>query len=204
MTNNRKIDNEVANKKSNLELRFFVDPSTAKKLINLWKKHSNFKMKEYSFTDFYFKSERSGKKMVKIRKWKIPKFKPEAIFFERKNGVKSESRKHFGSFRSAAKYLEDLGYEPYLTISKEKVFIFTNGKDKKDSVVIEKIKELGWSGEIEIPKEEKHLLKEKINLLKQVGVESFTLNSLLDVLEQKRGLKKLKQPKMYRFRLLKL
>ncbi|MEM4134167.1 MAG: hypothetical protein QXO35_01745 [Candidatus Micrarchaeia archaeon] len=192
----------AAKTKSNFELRFFLDQSLAKKLSSSWKKEG-YKTKIYAFLDIYFKHERSAKKLAKIRKWKIPKFKPEVIFFERKNGVKSESRKKFKNLQTAVNFLEKQGYEKYLEIEKKKGVIFTN-KSKKKVYVLENIKGLGWSGEVEIAKDQKQKIKDEIEYLKSLGVSSFTLSSMLEIMEQKLGIKKLKKPKIYRYSLLRI
>lgn len=192
----------AAKTKLNIELRFFLEPSLAKKLSSSWKKEG-YKKRIYSFLDIYFKHEHSSKRLAKIRKWKVPKFKPEVIFFKRKNGVKSESRKKFKNLQAAVNFLENLGYEKYLNIEKKKGLMFTN-KSKKKTYVLENISGLGWSGEVEIAKDQKQRLKEEIEYLKSLGVKSFTLSSMLEIMEQKLGMKKLKKPKLYRYNILKI
>ena len=188
------------NKKQNIELRFFVDPSAAKSLLKKWKEEG-FKFDPYSFTDFYFRGERSSKKLAKIRKWKRPKRPAEIIFFSRNRDVKTEERKKMKTFGQAVKHLEGLGFESYLKIDKKKAWMIK----KKDRIyAFEFIPELGWTGEIEIPVSGKHRLKEEIALLKHHGVKTFSVSSLLDAMEKKKGLKFHKKPKMYRYRFLKI
>lgn len=186
--------------KKNIELRFFLEPTLAKK-ISKTLKEDGFKSKNYSYTDLYFRHETFTNKFVKIRKWKIPKMKPEVIFFERKNGVKSEHRFKFNSIQAAVKFLEEKGYVPYIKVEKNKCIQFTK---KGKSYVLEKIASLGWSGEVEIPIERKETMKDEINYFKSFGVKSFSLLPILEIIEQKLGIKKLKKPKIYRYRLLKI
>jgi len=194
-----------------IELRFFLDSSSAKKLIKHWKEQG-FKTKAYSFVDFYFKHEKSGRKMAKVRKWRHPHFPTEAIFFSRKNGVKSEERQRFSSAQKAAEYLEDQGYEKYITVDKKKVLIFNKGTK---SYVLEFIKDLGWTGEIEIPPAKREMVKQEIAELKSIisipssdakgsSSISFSLSPIFEVMEQKMGLKQHKKPKIYRYQLLKV
>ena len=192
-----------------IELRFFLDSSSAKKLIKYWKEQG-FKTKKYSFVDFYFKHEKSGKRMAKVRKWRHPRNPTEAILFWRKNGVKSEQRQRFSSVQKAVSFLENHGYEPYIIIDKKKGLIFNKGNK---SYVLEFIKDLGWSGEIEIPPAKKEKVRQEIAELKRIyysirskssGSISFSLSSLLEVMEKKLGLKKHKKPKIYRYQLLKI
>jgi adenylate cyclase class IV len=193
-----------------IELRFFLDSSSAKKLMKHWKEQG-FKTKTYSFVDFYFKHEKSGRKMVKVRKWRHPNFPTEAIFFSRKNGVKSEERQRFSSVQKAADYLEDQGYEKYITVDKKKVLIFSKGSK---SYVLEFIKNLGWTGEIEIPLTKREMVKQEIAEIKSIissssnvkgsSSISFSLSPILELIEQKMGLKQHKKPKIYRYQLLKL
>ena len=187
-------------KKQNIELRFFVDPSTAKSLIKHWK-CEGFHFDPYSFSDFYFRSERSSKKLAKVRKWKKPKRPIEIIFFSRDKGVKTEERKKMKNFAQASNFLEGMGYESYLTIDKKKAWMV-----KKDGTeyAFEFIPELGWTGEVEIPVGEKHRLNEEIAKLKLHGAKTFSLSSLLDAMEKKKGLKMHKKPKMYRYKFLKI
>ncbi|MEM3702698.1 MAG: hypothetical protein QW054_01485 [Candidatus Micrarchaeia archaeon] len=192
----------AAKTKSNFELRFFLSPSLVKNLSSIWKKEG-YKIKIYAFSDIYFKHERSSKKIAKIRKWKIPNLKPEVIFFERKNGVKSESKKKFKNLQIAINFLENQGYEKYIEIEKKKGVMFTN-KSKNKIYVLENIRSLGWSGEVEIAKDQKHKLKEEIEYLKSLGVSSFTLSSMLEIMEQRLGIKKMKKPKIYRYSLLRI
>lgn len=187
--------------KQNIELRFFVDPSTAKSLLKRWKEEG-FKFDPYSFTDFYFRSERSSKRLAKIRKWKKPKRPISVIFFSRSNGVKTEEHKKMKSFAHAARYLEKIGYESYLTIDKKKAWQIAK-KDAGD-YCFEFIPELGWTGEVEIPVGEKSRIRDEIAKLKEMGVKTFSLSPLLESMEKKKRLKVPKKPKMYRYRFLRI
>ncbi len=187
-------------KKQNIELRFFVDPFTAKSLLKKWKKEG-FRFNFYSFTDFYFRSERSRKKLAKIRKWKRPKKPTEIIFFSRANGVKTEERKRMKTFGQAVKYLEGLRFESYLNIEKRKAWMV----EKKDKIyAFEFIPEFGWTGEVEIPISKKKSIKQEVAELKTLGVKNFSLSSLLEYMEKKKGLKVHKKPKIYRYSFLKI
>ncbi|MCX8202244.1 MAG: hypothetical protein N3G74_00310 [Candidatus Micrarchaeota archaeon] len=186
--------------KSNIELRFFLDPSLSKKLSNKWK-DEGYKSNCFSYTDFYFRHEKSGKKFAKIRKWRIPKWKPELIFFERKSGIKTETRRKYNSVAEATKHLENIGYEPYLKIDKKKCIKFAK---KNKSYFLEYIPGLGWTGEIEFAKNEKQRMKDEIGYLKSQGINRFSLASMLETMEQKLGIKKPKKPKIYKYQLLRI
>ncbi|MCS7109337.1 MAG: hypothetical protein NZ903_00890 [Candidatus Micrarchaeota archaeon] len=192
----------MANKKmkTNIELRFFLSPSLYKKFSNQLMT-DGYKAENFAYVDLYYRNENSEKKFAKIRRWRIPNRKIELIFFERKNGLKSEIKRKFEKFADAASFLEKIGYEPYLKIDKKKCIKFAK---KNKSYFLEYISGLGWSGEIEFAKSEKNRIKEEIEHLKSYGINRFSFASMLEIMEQKLGLKKLKKPKIYRYQLLRI
>jgi hypothetical protein len=95
-------------------------------------------------------------------------------------------------------------------VDKKKVLIFSKGSK---SYVLEFIKNLGWTGEIEIPPAKREMVKQEIAEIKSIisssdakgsSSISFSLSPIIEVMEQKMGLKQHKKPNIYRYQLLKL
>jgi len=166
--------------KENIEIRFFLTPTVARKLLTTWKNEKR-RLEPYSFVDYYFTR---GKSRAKVRKWKsVHTPKIEVIFFKRKAGVKIEMNKAVASLRTASEELKSSGFEPYLTIIKEKAWLVS--KRGTSTYALEFVPGLGWTGEIEVPVKGEKKIPSHVKHLKRIGAVKVTKKSILQLMEDK-------------------
>lgn len=180
------MDVSKGSTKENIEIRFFLTPTGARKLLTKWKNEKR-RLEPYSFVDHYFTR---GKSRAKIRKWKsahTPKI--EIIFFKRKAGVKTESNKAATSLQTASKELEALGFKPYLKIVKERAWLVS--KSGISTYALEFVPGLGWTGEIEVPVKDRKKIPNHVEHLKRMGATRVARKSMLQLMEQRLERKRL-------------
>jgi len=131
----------------------------------------------YEFTDYYYtpKSEKWNpvEKILRIRDWKTPA-KPTKILFVKNEVVSTEDIKYkrslypdgkvalfTGKLKMCKSLLQDLGFEPWITIRKEKSRIWEIKKHNFWTIA-EYITGLGWTGELEFEGENQEKAKEQI------------------------------------------
>lgn len=166
--------------KENIEIRFFLTPAGARKLLTTWRNEKR-RLEPYSFVDYYFTR---GKPRAKVREWKsahTPKI--EIIFFKRRAGVKTERNKAATSLRTASRELESLGFEPYLKVVKEKAWLVS--KRGMSTYALEFIPGLGWTGEIEVPVKGRKKIPSHVENLKRMGAIKVTKKSILQLMEDR-------------------
>jgi len=147
------------------EIRFLIEN------IKKFKEHlstlDNFVVKEYSFTDHIFKPFNltdkwiNFEKIMRIRTWKRPLQKSEVLFssitlekvedfiFKRAIFPNGKVNLFEGTHEEAAEIVKELDYEPWFEIEKTKGELIIV-KDWDFSFVLEEIKNLGYSVEIEV------------------------------------------------------
>ncbi len=166
--------------KENFEVRFFLPPTRAKKLLALWRNERR-RFEAYSFVDHYFTK---GRTQAKIRKWNsVHKPRVEIIFFEREHGLKTEESRPATNFQTAMKRLRGQGFSQDLTIYKKKAWLIS--KKGMPTYAIEYVPGLGWTGEIEVPEQNKKDIQNYVAYLKRLGADGFTKKSMLQIMKQK-------------------
>ena len=166
--------------KENIEIRFLLTPSAAKKLLKTWKKNG-WRLEPYSFTDYYFTK---GKSHPKIRRWNslhVPKV--EIIFHKRRFGVKTERSKAATSLEAASKELGLSGFKPYVKIVKERAWLVS--KKGMPTYALELVPGLGWTGEIEVPLKNRKKIPSFVKDLRRMGAIRVTRKSILQLMEEK-------------------
>jgi adenylate cyclase class IV len=166
--------------KENIEIRFFLTPTRARKLLATWRNEKR-QLHPYSFEDYYFTK---GKSQAKIRRWKsshVPK--TEIIFFQRKSGLKTERGRPATSFRNASEELESLGFRPRLKIVKKKAWLVS--KKGMQTYALEFVPGLGWTGEIEVPTKDKKTIPNHLAQLKHWGATDFTKKSMFHLMQER-------------------
>jgi len=175
--------------KRNIEIRFFLSPAAARRLIRTWHEEGR-DVEPHAYIDYYFVK---GSSKAKVRKWlsrHTPKI--ELILFSRKGKVKTEKRKGVKSVQDAIDELEGKEYDSHITVTKKNGWRATSGGPQTSC---ELVADLGWTGEIEIPPGERKRTNELIAGLKALGATGFTIKSMLQILEDKYGKKKPRAPK---------
>lgn len=167
------------NKKTNIEIRFFLTPSGARRLIQAWRAEKR-SFDPYSFTDFYFTK---GKSQAKIRLWKRPRKPTEMIFSCRKNRVKTETRQIVQDAKAAKKQLETEGFRPYLKIAKKRALLVS--KKGQRTYMLELVPGIGWTGEMEVPVKDREKIPHYVSYLRSFGATGFTTKSMLRIMEEK-------------------
>ncbi len=166
--------------KENFEIRFFLTPSHAKKLLATWRDERRG-LHPYSFVDYYFIK---GKSKAKIRKWKsLHTPKTEIIFFQRKKGLKTETSRPTSSLWTASVELESLGFKPHLKIVKKKAWLVS--KKGLQTYALEFVPGLGWTGEIEVSAKDKMTIPNHLAQLKCWGATGFTKKSMLQLMRKR-------------------
>ena len=170
--------------KENFEVRFFLTPARADKLLALWRKERR-RFKAYSFVDHYFTK---GRTQAKIRKWNsVHKPRVEIIFFEREHGLKTEESRPATNFETAMKRLRGQGFSQDLTIYKKKAWLIR--KKGMPTYAIEYVPGLGWTGEIEVPEQNKKGIQNHTAYLKRLGASGFTKKSMLQIMKDKQRMR---------------
>lgn len=166
--------------KENIEIRFFLTPANARKLLAAWKSEKR-RLQPYSFVDYYFVK---GRSRAKIRTWRsahVPRI--EIIFFRRRKGVKTEKGKAAASLRTASKELESLGFGPHLKIIKKRAWLVC--KEGLPTYALELVPRLGWTGEIEVPVRDSKKIPSHLEQLRRMGAIGYTMKSMLQLMEER-------------------
>ncbi len=169
-----------SNPKENFEIRFFLKPESAKRLLALWKNEKRI-FKPYSLVDYYFSK---GKSQAKVRRWNSDHTpRNEIIFFERKQGLKKEKSQSAPRFHLALMRLRDEGFRSGLRICKKRAWLVS--KKGMPTYAIEYIPGLGWTGEIEVPKWNRKKIPPLMRYLERFGASSFTTKSMLQIMQER-------------------
>jgi hypothetical protein len=178
--------------KRNIEIRFLLKPSKARRLLATWKSEKRT-IKPYSFVDYYYTC---GKMQAKIRQWKslhVPR--TEIIVFRRKAGVKTERTRGAANLTAATRELTSMGYAPRLKIAKKKAWLVD--KKGEPTCAFEFVPSLGWTGEIEVSPEDRSQIPRHVDYLKRMGATRVAMKSILQLMEERLGRKR---PRMHRHR----
>lgn len=189
------------NKLFETEVRFSIpDIEKFRKIVN----QNNLKLiKEYAFTDFYFKPTigdwNSLEQTVRIRTWKKPDL--ETAIYLTKDEIRHEAGFAFkrslypegkkilfkGSVAECKRVLEDLHFKLVYSIQKKQGFVWQN-QEKELEFCAEETDVLGWTGEMEIDGTNldyiKHRIANHMQVL-QLEEEQLSYKPLAVLIEEK-------------------
>lgn len=175
----------VESLKRNIEIRFLMKPSKAKKLLAIWKSEKRA-IKPYSFVDYYYTL---GNLQAKVRHWRSAHTpRTEIILFHRRAGVKTERTGGASSLRSATRELRSMGYTPRLKIVKRKAWLVS--KKGQPTYALEFVPGLGWTGETEVSPRDRSRIPRHVAYLKRMGATRVARKSILQLIEEELGRKR--------------
>jgi len=169
----------AARTKRNIEVRFFLSPAAARRLLRSWHEEER-KVEPHAYVDYYFTK---GASTAKVRRWyshRSPRI--EIIMFSRKGKIKTERRVGAKSVQGAIQELEARGYDASITVDKKNGWRATSGGPRTSC---ELVTGLGWTGEIEIPPKDRKKTNELIAGLKAIGATGFTFKPMLQIMAER-------------------
>ncbi|MHA1892958.1 MAG: CYTH domain-containing protein [Candidatus Helarchaeota archaeon] len=162
--------------KSECEIRFLIQD--VKKFEEHLKSIDHVIEKEYSFIDHFFKPKsftsewKNFQKTMRVRAWEIPKNTSEILFskvkYEEKDNLsfkraffpQGKVKLYSGNLDFAFKLLKELEYDFWFKIEKKKGKVI-DVKSENFSFVLEEIKGLGFSIEIEVFDDDPQRIRKK-------------------------------------------